>query len=333
MRYAVVTAVVLITTMATLWAQKIPIDPAQNHLFVLADKTSTLQMLLDQAASSGLHVLFGSDQGVFLTRAATNDAPGAYRPIAANGTQEFERALNGGGEQGFRVIPATLTRSGNDTVAIMRRAPGGPTPSRYRVLAADDGFDKNLTDLASKGFVSIGVFTQQSGMAAQLGRPGRLYVVLEAVDGTASEALPAASGRLRVLSTTRTSTMEKEINQAAAEGYRVKGGSFMNVLVEKVDDQSAKCNYRVIAVTRGTTLRDEIRQAGREGYRVVPSAVMGNPGSKLETVVVMEHSAEGSRSYRVPFCGPPYGGCAWGARGVTGDRIRACRACPERRAV
>ena len=304
MRHAGLIATLLTATMVSLWAQKVTIAPNQNHLFLSSDKPSTLQLALDQAASSGLHVVFGSNQGVFLTRVSTG-APGGYRPIADNRVDEFERALNAGGEQGFRVVPETLTRSGNNTLTVMRRAPGGATPYRYRVLASDDAFEKNLSDLASKGFSLVGVFTQQSGMAASLGRPGRLHAVLESSgSGTAANTPVPAGGPFRVVSAVRTSAMEKEINQAAADGYRVKGGSFMNVLVEKVDAPPAKYTYRVIGASRGTTLQDEIQQAGREGYRVVPSAIMGNPGSKSETVVLMEHAAANSRSYEYHFVIP-----------------------------
>ena len=98
--------------------------------------------------------------------------------------------------------------------------------------------------------------------------------------------------------------MAMEINQAASGGYRVKDGSLMNVLVEKVEGFSERYSYRLVGATRGTTLLNEIQLAGREGYRVVPSEFMGNPSAKLETVILMERAAGSSRSYEYRLVSP-----------------------------
>jgi hypothetical protein len=99
--------------------------------------------------------------------------------------------------------------------------------------------------------------------------------------------------------------MEKELNEAAVDGYRVRGGSLMNVLVEK-GESPAKYSYRVIGAIRGATSQDEIRQAGREGFRVLTAAIMHNPGSKLELVFLMERSATGAHSYEYCFLDPTH---------------------------
>jgi hypothetical protein len=304
-RHTLVAAIVLTTTVGTLWAQNRSIAPNQNALFLLADQTAALQMALDEAASSGLSVVFGSNQGIYFRRDATKQS--AYRPVAHKRTEDFERALNGAGQQGFRAMPETLTISGYDAPVIMRRArDAGSSPIRYRVLASDDKLDKNLSDAAAKGFLPIGVFTRQSGMAEMLGRPGRMYVVLEALSGgAAANASMATGSRYRRLSALRPSTLEKELNEVAADGYRVKGGSLMNVLVEK-GELPAKYSYRVIGAIRGATIQDEIRQAGREGFRVLTAAIMHNPSAKLEIVFLMERSATGAHSYEYALLDPTH---------------------------
>lgn len=300
-----VAAAVAFVTTTGLRAQTPKIAPNQNYLFITADQASRLQAALDQAAGSGLEVVFGSNQGVFLKRTPDGAAPRAYWPIITGRVAAFEKELNAGGEQGFMVLPQTLTSFGRDVVVIMGRASGDSSKRSYRVLEWDGAFDKNLSQLTAKEFRPIGVFAQQSGMAAQLGRPGRLHVVLQTkAEGTMSKATAPASGWLRQVSATRTSNLEKEINEAAGGGYRVIGGSLMSVALERVDDPSTTYTYRVVGAVRGPTLATEIQQAGRDGYRLLPTAIMSNPGSRLETVVVMERASTPSRSYEYDFVNP-----------------------------
>jgi hypothetical protein len=297
MRPILMIALLINTTVAAGSAQTVKLDPNQNHLFLVADKAATLQPHLDQGAAHGLQVIFGNNQGIYLRRVEGQGSPEAYRAIMDDSTQDFEKGLNAEGERGYRVIPTTLTRAGNNSVAIMRRRGEDSTAFRYRVLPSDDALEKKLGDLRSKGFSVIGVFTQQSGMAAAMGRPGRMHVVLEASGGTDA---PSGSGsavlKWRAVSTLRASTLEKELNEAGANGYRVRGGSFMNVLVEQAEP-AAKFSYRVIGTRRANTAIEEIQQAGRDGYRVLPFAIMDNPSTKLEVVFLLERSAASAPSY------------------------------------
>ena len=197
----VVILILLTATVSVLAAQKPTLAPNQNHVVLAANDASELQKGLDGASSMGLRVLFGSHDGVFLSRSQVPDPTGTYRAIRENSSDRLERALNAAGEQSFRLIPATLTRSETGTVAVVRRAAGVVTPYRYRVVPSDDGLARNIRDLALKGFSFVGVFTQQSGMAATvLGRPGRLYAVLEASGGESISATMPRGSEYRMVS-------------------------------------------------------------------------------------------------------------------------------------
>jgi hypothetical protein len=285
---ALVVVLAVLTAASLLAAQKPTIAANPNHVVLAAHNLPALQTALDGATTAGLHVLFASHDGVFLSRIQLPDPPVAYRAIRENSGDRLERALNAAGEQAFRLIPATLTRSEAGTVAVVGRASGVITPYRYRVVASDDGLETNIRDLALKGFSIVGVFTQQSGIVTVLGRPGRMYVVLEAPSGMlTSNTAPPGDG-YRTVSALRATTIEKELNKAAREGFRVAGGSLMNVLLEKVTGNPPERSYRVIGAIRGKTLQNEVDEAGRAGFRVVRAAIMANPNSKAETVVVME---------------------------------------------
>jgi len=81
--------------------------------------------------------------------------------------------------------------------------------------------------------------------------------------------------RYRLLATTRTGTLQREITEAADQGYRVvpqamttKGDEVL-VLMQKTPDGSAIARYQVLATERTRTLQKEISQASLDGYRLV----------------------------------------------------------------
>jgi hypothetical protein len=84
-------------------AQKPTFAPNQNHVVLTANNPSALQTALDAASTAGLHVLFGSLEGVFLSRVRVPEPPGTYRVIRENSSDRLKRALNTAGEQSFRL--------------------------------------------------------------------------------------------------------------------------------------------------------------------------------------------------------------------------------------
>jgi hypothetical protein len=125
---------------------------------------------------------------------------------------------------------------------------------------------------------------------------------------SAAAAAEAQEDRYLLLAAQRTGTMQQEINDAAAKGFRVVAasrtdGAEVIVLLEQSPD---KYQYRLIATTRTGTLQREIGEAAADGYRVVPRAVttkrssgglgvLGNNNrNEGELLVLMEKGPEGS---------------------------------------
>ncbi|MGD9902453.1 MAG: hypothetical protein AB7U83_03200 [Vicinamibacterales bacterium] len=111
-----------------------------------------------------------------------------------------------------------------------------------------------------------------------------------------------AQERYLVLATTRTSTMQQELNDASDRGFRVVGasrtdGAEVLVVLERA---SGDFDYHLIATQRTGTLQREITAAAERGYRVVPQAVTtkrnaglfgladANDRSEGELLVIME---------------------------------------------
>lgn len=103
----------------------------------------------------------------------------------------------------------------------------------------------------------------------------------------------------RVLATSRTSTMEKELNDAAASGYRfskVMGGKTANGGQEVViamlkcttcPDQGVP-RYKLLATTRTSTMQKELQQWADEGYEYLDQTVFATAFAGREVVVIME---------------------------------------------
>ena len=102
-----------------------------------------------------------------------------------------------------------------------------------------------------------------------------------------------AADKYLMLAAERTTTMQREIDDAAAKGFRVFGaiptdGSEAVILLEKSND---RYQYRLLAATRIGTLQREISEAAGDGYYIVPRAV-ARKGDEL--LVLMEKGPDGT---------------------------------------
>jgi hypothetical protein len=109
---------------------------------------------------------------------------------------------------------------------------------------------------------------------------------------SAAAVAEAQDDRYLLLATERTKTMQQEINEAAARGFRVvaaspKDSSEVVVVLEQTKD---RYEYLLVATTRTATLQRELSDAAEAGYRILPRAVTGKGD---EVLVLMEKGAKG----------------------------------------
>jgi len=93
-----------------------------------------------------------------------------------------------------------------------------------------------------------------------------------------------------LLATTLTSTMQKELSEASAAGYRVlagcrTGGGEFAMLLEKVPQPPEFYQYLLLATTRTSTMQMELDEAAAQGFLLLRRAMMG---SGSETMMVLE---------------------------------------------
>lgn len=116
--------------------------------------------------------------------------------------------------------------------------------------------------------------------------------------GAVSPVRAQDSIEYKVLATSKTSTLEKELNEAAAQGYvfgavmggeTAFGGSEGVVVMQKGADEGTR-EYRVIATNRTSTMQKEIAAAAAQGYEYVGQTVFETLFGGSEVVVIVERN-------------------------------------------
>ena len=142
-----------------------------------------------------------------------------YHVVATSKTSTMEKELNDAAEKGFRfadVMGGETAFGGNEVVAVMSKPAGTRTGKfSYRLLATHktSTMQKELQDASNAGFQYRGqtVFTSAFG--------GDEVVCILERDGSA----PRDQIDYRLVATSKTGTLEKELQQAGAAGYEVVG--------------------------------------------------------------------------------------------------------------
>lgn len=157
--------------------------------------------------------------GVVAMRARAADAVD-YRVVATLKTSTMEKELNQAADEGFRfqtVMGGETAVGGKEVVAIVSRPAGGSGSARYqyRLLATNktSTMEKELQEASEAGYEYRGQTVFESAFG------GREVAVILEKDRNGS-----SGGYLyKLLATTKTSTMEKELKQVGDDGYEVLG--------------------------------------------------------------------------------------------------------------
>jgi hypothetical protein len=163
--------------------------------------------------------------------------------------------------------------------------------TQARVLATNktSTLEKELNDAAESGFR----FSAVMGGETAIG--GKEVVAVVTRTGT------SASGRYvyKLLATSKTSTMEKELREAADAGFEYRGqtvfeslfgGQEVVVILERDKDATGRSDYKLIATNRTSTLEKELLEVGNAGYAVVGMTVSKTAIGGKEIVAIVKRS-------------------------------------------
>jgi hypothetical protein len=133
------------------------------------------------------------------------------------------------------------------------------------------------------------------GMCIVLGLP-----LLAAAQSTGAADRPAASA-FRVLATSRTSTMESELNEAAEAGFRFRavmggntafGGSEVVVVMSNSEGPRPRYQYKLLATSKTSTMQKELQEAAEAGFEYRGQTVFKSRFGGDEVVCILERDKD-----------------------------------------
>jgi hypothetical protein len=114
----------------------------------------------------------------------------------------------------------------------------------------------------------------------------------------------------KVLATSKTSTMEKEMKEAAAAGFRFTttmggetafGGSEVVVIMERGNDAQPRYDYRLLATSKTSTMQKELQLAADAGYEYIGQTVFNSMFGGREVVVLLERDRDAASRPRYEY--------------------------------
>jgi hypothetical protein len=104
----------------------------------------------------------------------------------------------------------------------------------------------------------------------------------------------------RVLATSKTSTMQKEMQEAAEAGFRFGdvmggdtafGGSEVVVIMHR-DGSPGRFDYRLLATSKTSTMQKEMQEAGDAGFEYRGQTVFKSTFGGKEVIAILEKSLD-----------------------------------------
>ena len=142
--------------------------------------------------------------------------------------------------------------------------------------------------------------------AARLAR-GACLAVACLVGSTVVAAAAAETVEYRVLATNKTSTMQKEMSEAAAAGFRFGGtmggetafgGNEVVVVMTRVAAAAPRYEYRLLATSKTSTMQRELQEAGAAGFEYKGQSVFTSMFGGKEVVVILERDRDATAKER-----------------------------------
>jgi hypothetical protein len=124
--------------------------------------------------------------------------------------------------------------------------------------------------------------------------------LLMLLPGVAFAQPPREATEYKVLATSKTSTMQKEMQDAAAAGFRFGGvmggdtafGGSEVVVVMVREGARHRFDYRLLATNKTSTMQKEMQEAGDAGYEYRGQTVFKTTFGGKEVVVILERNSE-----------------------------------------
>jgi hypothetical protein len=119
-----------------------------------------------------------------------------------------------------------------------------------------------------------------------------------------------AQNDIRVLATNRTSSLEKEMNEAADAGYRFAevmggdtsfGGSEAVVIMTRADASRPGFAYKLLATNKTGTLQKELQEAGNAGFEYKGQTSFKSTFGGKEVAVLLERDTSIEKPHQYEY--------------------------------
>jgi len=239
---------------------------SQPYIVLATVRTNTIKKQLTEAAAQGYHVVAGdaANNILVLEKGQASDLSDYLY------FDNLFRGMKEAAAQGYRLLPKTLGTAKYSPIGAVMEKVSGNVHYEYKILDTirTSSFQKDLSQAAAEGWQLVGLQSEDLH-----------YGVLERPTG---EAPPTErrSDRYLLLATKRPSTMQKELDDAAARGYRVAAATAaeeMIIVLERpgaiTPTEGARYEYQVLSMARSGTLEKEINVGVARGFHVLPNTL------------------------------------------------------------
>jgi hypothetical protein len=302
---------------------------AREFRFINAQNTATLEKELNDNAAQGWRLerlpqgMAEDTMGALLSRAGAgeNGDKYEYKVLAAHRIPTLEKEFQALAAEGYEfrgllslyrvgdAVKDALFNVGGETAMVMERpAERKQRRFEYQLLSTkrESTLQKELDAVVSQGFHPLAMIRSQDNSVAQAmfgimaGPRESLTVIL-----SRSAENPGAEMGLReyrFLGARKVSTMEKEMNQAAKDGYRFYNSS-PGLLVLMARDPRTKekkqqYEYKLLATIKAATMEKEMQEQGQKGFAyLATSSGMGGLTTVFERDLAAPAGAQ--REYKL----------------------------------
>lgn len=111
----------------------------------------------------------------------------------------------------------------------------------------------------------------------------------------------------RLLATQKTSTMEKEMNDAASQGFRFEGtmggqtaaggNEIVVIMSRNASANDRRYAYKLLATNKTGTMQKELAEAGAAGYLYTGQSVYDSAFGGRQVVVILEKTDSANAAY------------------------------------
>jgi hypothetical protein len=289
---------------------QVSLSPSQEFRFISTNKTSTFEKELNDWARQGFRFASLSkafnDTGIGGLLAREKEGEGGkyeYKVLATNKLSTMRKEIEAAAAEGFEFRGITTEQKFQpfaypETIVIMER-PVSETKRRldYKFVSTqrEKTAQRELDAAVSEGYFPVEMVLGEdlNAMRVLFGAGLNYHVTIVLTRDPNNPGAEMGAREYRFLRTTKVSTMEKEMNKLAKEGFQFHLTSIgsITIMTRLLKEKTQKYEYKLLATRRTGTMQKELTEMGLQGHQF-----LGTSTGAGGLVSVMERGVDVSGS-------------------------------------